>query len=102
MNSFIYIGMLFGISITLSKITVLEKELARTNKKLDKIMDNMGIEKENENEIVLSEEIDREVRQLIIENKLVKAVKLVKDETLVDLVKAKEYVDNIYEMDKVK
>lgn len=102
MNSFIYIGMLFGISITLSKITVLEKELARTNKKLDKIMDNMGIEKENENEIVLGEEIDREVRQLIIENKLVKAVKLVKDETLVDLVKAKEYVDNIYEMDKVK
>ncbi len=56
------------------------------DKKLDKIMDYLGIEDLN---------IDEELKELIADNKKIPAIKRLRQETGMGLKEAKEYVDNL-------
>ena len=58
------------------------------DKKLDKIMDYLGIEDLN---------IDEELKELIADNKKIPAIKRLRQETGMGLKEAKEYVDNLDE-----
>lgn len=58
------------------------------DKKLDQIMDYLGIEDVN---------IDEELKELIADNKKIPAIKRLRQETGMGLKEAKEYVDNLDE-----
>ena len=58
------------------------------DKKLDQIMDYLGIEDVNINE---------ELKELIADNKKIPAIKRLRQETGMGLKEAKEYVDNLDE-----
>lgn len=87
MESSILIGMLFIILIvSLISPSGSDPRIKLINKKLDKIMEHLGMEEEN---------IDEELIALLKEDKMVAAVKRLREETGMDLKEAKEYVDEL-------
>ena len=65
-----------------------DAKIKHMDKKLDKIMDYLGIEDVN---------IDEELKELIADNKKIPAIKRLRQETGMGLKEAKEYVDNLDE-----
>lgn len=63
-----------------------EAKIKHMNKKLDQIMDHLGIEPEN---------IDEELKELIADNKKIPAIKRLRQETGMGLKEAKEYIDEL-------
>lgn len=65
-----------------------DAKIKHMDKKLDQIMDYLGIEDVNINE---------ELKELIADNKKIPAIKRLRQETGMGLKEAKEYVDNLDE-----
>ncbi|MGO4942286.1 ribosomal protein L7/L12 [Ruoffia tabacinasalis] len=65
-----------------------DAKIKHMDKKLDQIMDYLGIEDVN---------IDEELKELIADNKKIPAIKRLRQETGMGLKEAKEYVDNLDE-----
>ncbi|MEQ7173114.1 ribosomal protein L7/L12 [Enterococcus innesii] len=65
-----------------------DAKIKHMDKKLDQIMDYLGIEDVN---------IDEELKELIADNKKIPAIKRLRQETGMGLEEAKEYVDNLDE-----
>ena len=65
-----------------------DAKIKHMDKKLDQIMDYLGIENVN---------IDEELKELIADNKKIPAIKRLRQETGMGLKEAKEYVDNLDE-----
>ncbi len=65
-----------------------DAKIKHMDKKLDQIMDYLGIEDVN---------IDEELKELIADNKKIPAIKRLIQETGMGLKEAKEYVDNLDE-----
>ena len=65
-----------------------DAKIKHMDKKLDQIMDYLGIEDVN---------IDEELKELIANNKKIPAIKRLRQETGMGLKEAKEYVDNLDE-----
>ena len=87
MESSILIGMLFIILIvSLISPSGSDPRIKLINKKLDRIMEHLGMEEEN---------IDAELIALLKEDKMVAAVKRLREETGMSLKEAKEYVDEL-------
>lgn len=63
-----------------------ELKINHMNKKLNRIMDHLGIEEIN---------IDEELKELIADDKRIPAIKRLREETGMGLKEAKEYVDNL-------
>lgn len=63
-----------------------EARIKHMDRKLDQIMDYLGIEPEN---------IDSELKELLADNKKIRAVKRLRQETGMGLKEAKEYIDNL-------
>lgn len=63
-----------------------DAKIKHMDKKLDQIMDYLGIEDVN---------IDEELKELIADNKKIPAIKRLRQETGMGLKEAKEYVDNL-------
>lgn len=87
LESTIIIGMLFIIlMISLIAPSGSDPRIKLINKKLDRIMERLGMEEEN---------IDEELKDLLREGKMVEAVKRQRQETGMGLKEAKEYVDEL-------
>ena len=65
-----------------------DAKIKHMDKKLDQIMDYLGIEDVN---------IDEELKELTADNKKIPAIKRLRQETGMGLKEAKEYVDNLDE-----
>lgn len=63
-----------------------EFKIKHMDKKLDKIMEHLGIEEVN---------IDEELKELLAEEKKIPAIKRLREETGMGLKEAKEYVDDL-------
>lgn len=63
-----------------------EAKIKHMDKKLDQIMDYLGVEPENINE---------ELKEVIADNKKIPAIKRLRQETGMGLKEAKEYVDEL-------
>lgn len=63
-----------------------EFKINNMDKKLNKIMEHLGIEEIN---------IDKELKELIVDDKRIPAIKRLREETGMGLKEAKEYVDNL-------
>ena len=76
-----------------SSINKLRRTQIEINKKLDMLLDERNLDFVPKVEI--SDELRSELEALVDENKKVKAVKLLREETGMDLVDAKNYIDSI-------
>ena len=65
-----------------------EFKVNHMDKKLNRIMEHLGIEEIN---------IDKELKELIEDDKRIPAIKRLREETGMELKEAKEYVDNLEE-----
>lgn len=63
-----------------------EFKINHMDKKLDRIMEHLGMEEIN---------IDKELKELIADDKRIPAIKRLREETGMGLKEAKEYVDNL-------
>lgn len=86
----IILGFILYISLSTS-IDNLKKQVGQINRKLDMLLDEKGLDFKN---IKISDELRSELEGLVNENSRVKAVKRLREETNMDLVEAKEYIDN--------
>lgn len=90
LESTLVIGMLFIILIiSLTAPNGPDPRIKLINKKLDRIMEHLGMEEEN---------IDEELMDLLREGKMVAAVKRQREETGMSLKEAKEYIDELEKM----
>lgn len=63
-----------------------EFKISYMDKKLNRIMEHLGIEEIN---------IDKELKELILNDKKIPAIKRLREETGMGIKEAKEYVDNL-------
>ncbi|MBU5487326.1 hypothetical protein KQI77_04005 [Clostridium sp. MSJ-8] len=71
-------------------ISSFEKKLNKIEMKMDKIAEKLGI-----NEETLSDEVQKEIEELVKQGNLVRAIKIYRMETGVGLKEAKEYIDDL-------
>lgn len=82
------VGCLFVCLYTV--ISSFEKKLNKIEMKMDKIAEKLGI-----NEETLSDEVQKEIEELVKQGNLVRAIKIYRLETGVGLKEAKEYIDEL-------
>lgn len=83
----VIIGLLILIiAILVSPPDSSDFKINHMDKKLDRIMEHLGMEKMN---------IDEELRELLAEGKRIPAIKRLREETGMGLKEAKEYVDDL-------
>lgn len=71
-------------------ISSFEKKLNKIEMKMDKIAEKLGV-----NEETLSDEVQKEIEELVKQGNLVRAIKIYRMETGVGLKEAKEYIDDL-------
>lgn len=76
--------MILGILVTSPSSS--EFKISYMDKKLNRIMEHLGIEEIN---------IDKELKELILDDKKIPAIKRLREETGMGIKEAKEYVDNL-------
>lgn len=76
--------MILGILVTSPSSS--EFKISYMDKKLNRIMEHLGIEEIN---------IDKELKELILNDKKILAIKRLREETGMGIKEAKEYVDNL-------
>ncbi len=76
--------MILGILVTSPSSS--EFKISYMDKKLNRIMEHLGIEEIN---------IDKELKELILNDKKIPAIKRLREETGMGIKEAKEYVDNL-------
>lgn len=88
-----FIGLIVLFTIFNVNINALQRDQKRIESKLDRIIEHLGLsELSREN---VDDELKDELIRLVRENKRVKAIKKLRDATGMDLVEAKDYVDNL-------
>lgn len=81
-----------GIILNLSVLNnELKSEIKRLNGKVDRILDSMGIKDET------LDGINKELKELILQKKNIKAIKVYREHTGLGLKESKEYIDSLSE-----
>lgn len=78
--------LLIVIGILVNSPSSSEFKISYMDKKLNRIMEHLGIEEIN---------IDKELKELILDDKKIPAIKRLREETGMGIKEAKEYVDNL-------
>lgn len=80
---------LLGILIfSISYISEAVEQVKRVDRKLDKIVKSLGLD--------IDENIDDELKEIIIKEGKIKAIKRYREHTGVGLKESKEYIDNLH------
>jgi ribosomal protein L7/L12 len=93
MNDIVIWSTIVGlIMILLGIITQLQSDITRIKVTLDKISKQIGVPS------LVTEDVDTELRNLVLDGKKIKAIKRYRDLTGIGLKEAKDYVDKLREM----